>query len=194
MFAESQNPDANWSPQEHAKTPAEVARISSALESNKFSDLFQSFTSSEMAKFINYMEKEEVSAGTNIMTQDEEGDYFYVSAPSASCDASCNTHECRKPTHHHLEEGRSVPDSLSPWWTDGPTNSPLPLAIYIHAHAASSRARAAAVRFFSPLPAVHHLSSTLNPLSPPSLYLASRPPGARLWYRRLRGWWDEGWK
>lgn len=84
VFAESQNPDANWAPQVHEKSKAEVDRITAALNANKFSDLFQSFSDSEMEKFISYMEKEEIAAGTDIMTQGDDGDYFYVSAPAAA--------------------------------------------------------------------------------------------------------------
>ena len=80
MFAESQNPDANWTPQVHEKTPAEMQRISAALASNKFSDLFQSFTTDEMERFISYMEKEDFVEGHDIMVQGDQGDYFYVRA------------------------------------------------------------------------------------------------------------------
>ena len=81
VFSESQNPDANWVPAVHEKTSAEVQRISAALESNKFSDLFQSFTTDEMERFISYMAKEDFAEGTEIMTQGDQGDYFYVRAP-----------------------------------------------------------------------------------------------------------------
>ena len=66
-------------PKVHEKTEDEVAHISTALEGNhRFTDILQNLNEAERLQFIGYMERSNVAAGVDIMTQGDEGDYFYV--------------------------------------------------------------------------------------------------------------------
>ena len=69
----------------HPKTAIQSYQISKALDGNQFSDLFTKFTKAEMQQFISYMEMCEFNERVNIITEGDEGDYFYVVA-SGACD------------------------------------------------------------------------------------------------------------
>ena len=83
MEAQDLNPD--WTPTVHSKTNIQSYQISKALEGNRFSDLFTKFTEAETQQFISYMDRCEFNADVNIITEGDEGDYFYVIA-SGACD------------------------------------------------------------------------------------------------------------
>ena len=78
--------DSNFVPRVHPKTEAEIANISKALKDNhRFSEILHGFNEAETLQFIGYMEKTRFSAGVDIITQGDNGDYFYV-VESGKCD------------------------------------------------------------------------------------------------------------